>query len=203
MYGVKAAQTKAPSVGVLLWSNDPNMQKITNQYMTEAGYPLLKTYSATVAKPDSDMQYCDPYGVQVEQSIDVQSSHAISPASPHLLLRGRELYRCGVDQRAAVDGRPAQGLHHLDVLRRGLRPGTTQGSHGCLGRTVAAGRTHRHEHLRLQRRLTGISTFAASGDSDGATRTQSVRPAGRRKPHVGYPASSAYTTAVGGTSIGY
>ncbi|WP_460467164.1 S8 family serine peptidase [Calidifontibacter terrae] len=55
-----------------------------------------------------------------------------------------------------------------------------------------------------QAALTGISTFASSGDSGNNSTANDLGAGGAPDglPHIGYPASSAYTTAVGGTSVG-
>ncbi|XAS76639.1 S53 family serine peptidase [Dermatophilaceae bacterium Sec6.4] len=200
MYGVKAAQTKAPTIGVLLWGNDPNMLKITNEYMTAAGYPTLKDYTATVAAPDKDLPACDPYGVVSEQSIDVQSSHSISPNSP-------------IRYYGAASCTDAALTSQLQLMVDQHKVSTISMSFGeAYDKGMSKADQAAWDRPLQQAALTGISTFGSSGDSGnnayaagndlgGCNADKTVcKPDG--KPHIGYPASSAYITAVGGTSIG-
>lgn len=192
MYGVKAAQTKAPAIGLLLWGNEPAMLAQTNRYMSAYGYPLLKTYVANAAASNAQVQArhpdCDPYNAGGETALDVQSSHAISPNSPIYYYGAKSCY----DTDLATELQLMVDQHKVSTISMSF--GAYQDDAGSL---LPADRAAYDRALR-QAALTGISTFAASGD-DGDNSTQTTDAA----PHVGYPASSAYTTAVGGTSIGY
>lgn len=62
MYKATPLQKYDPSVGIVLWGNDPNVKSLTNDYMAKVNFPLLNGYTATVASPDSDMVNCDLRG---------------------------------------------------------------------------------------------------------------------------------------------
>ena len=192
MYGVKAAQSKAPAIGLLLWGNEPAMLAQTNRYMSAYSYPTLKTYITNVAASNAQVQArhpdCDPYNAGTETSLDVQSSHAISPNSPIYYYGAKSCY----DNDLSTELQLMVDQHKVSTISMSF--GGYQDDAGSL---MPADRAA-YDRALQQASLTGISTFAASGD-DGDNSTQTTDAA----PHVGYPASSTYTTAVGGTSIGY
>ncbi|MBO1765415.1 S53 family peptidase [Allobranchiibius sp. GilTou38] len=192
MYGVQAAQSKAPAIGLLLWGNEPAMLAQTNRYMSAYGYPQLKTYVTNVAASNAQVQArhadCDPYNAGGETALDVQSSHAISPNSPIYYYGAKSCY----DNDLSTELQLMVDQHKVSTISMSF--GGYQDDAGSL---MPADRAA-YDRALQQASLTGISTFAASGD-DGDNSTQTTDAA----PHVGYPASSAYVTAVGGTSIGY
>ena len=193
-----AVQTNAPSIGLLLWGNDPNMLAETNYYMTEAKYPLLKGYTAYPAATNAQILAtqpgCDPYGSGAEQSIDVQSSHSVSPNS-HIYYYGAK--SC-TDADLTAELSKMVSEHKTSTISMSFGEAYDQG-------LTAADKAAWDRPLQ-QANLTGISTFASSGDSgdnsDAAGNDLGTGGNPDNKPHIGYPASSTYTTAVGGSSVG-
>ncbi|TWE11337.1 S53 family peptidase [Rudaeicoccus suwonensis] len=198
MYGVKKAQTKAPTIGLLLWGSDPDLLATTNSYMQAAGYPLLKSFTPHVTAPNKNMADCDPYGVQPELAIDTQSSHSISPNSPIIYYGAASCYDADLQAslQAMVDAHQVSTISMSfgttsDVPSSNPNDGLTPADKAAWDRPLA------------QAALTGISAFAATGDegnnsTDNCTAT-ATKPG---TPSVGYPAADNYLSAVGGTSIG-
>ncbi len=192
MYGVKSVQAKAPAIGLLLWGNEPNMLSQTNTYMKAQGYPLLKSYTAYAELDNAGVEArhpgdCDPYNAGGETSIDVQSSHSIAPNSPIYYYGAKSCY----DDDLSSELQKMVDQHKVSTISMSF--GYYQDDASAL---LPADRASWDRALR-QAALTGITTFASSGD-DG----NNAGDTSDGKPHVGYPASSTYTTAVGGTSIG-
>ncbi|MBO1754801.1 protease pro-enzyme activation domain-containing protein [Allobranchiibius sp. CTAmp26] len=196
--GVAAAQTNAPAIGLLLWGNDPNMKAETNTYMAAAKYPLLTNYTAypaaTNAQIEATQPGCDPYGSGAEQSIDVQSSHSVSPKSPIFYYGAKSCQ----DADLTAELSKMVNEHKVSTISMSFGEAYDQG-------LTAAGKAAWDRPLQ-QASLTGISTFASSGDSgdnsDAAGNDLGTGGNPDNKPHIGYPASSSYTTAVGGSSVG-
>ncbi|MBO1765414.1 S53 family peptidase [Allobranchiibius sp. GilTou38] len=193
-----AVQTNAPSIGLLLWGNDPNMLSETNTYMAAAKYPALKSYTAYPAATNAQILAtqpgCDPYGAGSEQSIDVQSSHSVSPNSP--------IYYYG-----AKSCQDADLTSELSKMVNDHKVSTISMSFGeAYDQGLTAADKAAWDRPLQQANLTGISTFASSGDSgdnsDAAGNDLGTGGNPDNKPHIGYPASSTYTTAVGGSSVG-
>ncbi len=187
MYKAGSADSKKPAIGILLWGNNPNMKAETNTYMTnpKVGYPKLTKYHTKVAKPDSNMPNCDPQGVQTEQAIDVQSSHAIAPNSPIYYYGAASCYDDALTSmlQTAVDA------HKVSTISMSF------GTYSDKGMTKSD--MNAWDRPLRQAALTGISVFASTGD-DGDN--SFVTDDGKK--HVGYPATSEYLSAVGATSVG-
>lgn len=183
MYGTTGTK-QAPAIGILLWGGDTNMLKLTNDYMTAAGYPKLSSYTATIAKPSVNMNQCDPNGVKAEHAMDVQSSHAIAPSAPIYYYGAADCGDVALTKSlsAMVNGRKVQSIS------------MSFGSTTDAGMT-AADKAAWDRPFQLAG-LTGISVFASTGDwGNNSTQNGGVKG-------VGHPASSAYATAVGGTAVG-
>ena len=193
-----AVQANAPTIGLLLWGNDPNMKTETNTYMAAAGYPALATYTsypaATNAQIEATQPGCDPYGSGAEQSIDVQSSHSVSPKSAIVYYGAKSC----TDADLTAELSKMVNEHKTSTISMSFGEAYDQG-------LTAADKAAWDRPLQ-QANLTGISTFASSGDSgdnsDAAGNDLGTGGKPDNKPHIGYPASSTYTTAVGGTSVG-
>ncbi|WP_158607653.1 S53 family peptidase [Flexivirga caeni] len=201
MYGTSAAAKKnAPSLGLLLWGGDTtaNVIKNTNQYMKDAGYPAMTKYTSTISKGNAQMADCDPLGSTGEQAIDVQSSHAISPNSPIQYVGAASCY--DNDLQSALQ--KMVDAHKVTTISMSF--GTLADTPGTNPDTsLTAADKAAWDRPMLQAHLTGISTFASSGDNgDTSGKDSKGKFLVDGKPHVGYPASSTWTTAVGGTSIG-
>lgn len=201
MYGTSATAAKnAPSLGLLLWGGDTTANVIanTNKYMTDAGYPKMTKYTSTISKGNAHMADCSPDESTGEQAIDVQSSHAISPNSAIQYVGAASCY--DVDLQASLQ--KMVDAHKVSTISMSFgtladTPGTDEDT------SLTPADKAAWDRPMLQAHLTGISTFASSGDNGDTTGNDANgNPLVDGKPHVGYPAASTWTTAVGGTAIG-
>lgn len=192
MYGVKNAKALKPTLGILLWGGDTEMLKQTNEYMAGANYPALTDYQAVIEPPSAGMADCGPYDIQGEQALDVQSSHAIAP-------------------NAAIRYYGAASCYDSDLtseMQKMIDAGQVSTISMSFGMAYDDGMTAADmaawDRPMTEAALVGISTFASSGDSGNNSTTNDLGAGGAPdgKPHIGYPASSEFTTAVGGTSVG-
>ncbi len=183
MYRVSATYTKAaPSLGILLWNDDTQVQTLTNQYMTQVGYPQLTKYSKLVTAPNANDKQCD--NSPIEQDLDVQSSHSLAP---NAAIRYYGAASC-FDTDLTTQLQKAVDEHKVSTINMSF------GTPSDVGMS-AAEKAAWDRPLR-QAALTGISAFAATGDAGDNSFHQSG------KASVGYPATNEYLTAVGGTSVG-
>lgn len=186
MYGVGSVASQTPVLGILLWGNDPNILARTNEYMKATGFPLLASSSYKVFSDGKPISAdCAADSVNVEQALDVQSTHAIAPnATIHY-----------------YDGGGCEDADLTAALQKMVTAHQVSTISMSFGTTTDAGMTSADKALwdrpLLQAQLTGISTFASSGDSGNNSTANKNGSQG-----VGYPASSSYTTAVGGTAVG-
>ena len=186
IYGTSSVASQTPTLGILLWGNDPQILARTNEYMASAKFPQLassryKVFSSGKTVPSD----CAPDDVNVEQALDVQSTHAIAPnATIHY-------YDAGTcyDADLTASLQKMVTAHQVSTISMSFGTGSDAGE-------TAASKAAWDRPL-LQAQLTGISTFASSGDQGNNSTLNSDGSQG-----VGLPASSNYTTAVGGTAIG-
>ena len=162
-------------------------QNLTNSYMTaQAGYPTLKKYTKTVAKrtiPTSNTRLR-------RRSPRSSRTWMCSPRTPSLPTRRSHYYGAG----SCYDNDLTKQLQLMVDQHKVSTISMSFGSPSDAGMTAAT-KAAWDRPLR-QAALTGISAFASTGDS----RRQLLPHQG--KPTVGYPASNAYLTAVGGTTVG-
>ena len=191
IYGSAGVAAQKPTLGILLWGNDKSMLAQTNAYMKEVGFPQLaaanyKVFSSGQAVP----AVCDPKGVNVEQALDVQSTHAIAPnATIHYYDAGSCL-----DTPLTATLQKTVTAHQVSTISMSFGTGSDRGE-------TAASKAAWDRPL-LQASLTGISTFASSGDQGNNSTLPISDTEVQGYAGVGLPASSNYTTAVGGTAIG-
>lgn len=185
MYAVSTLQKSAPKLGIILWGDDPDALTLTNQYMTQVGYPQLSSYNKVVAPAGADMNGCDAEDTQATQAIELEASHAVSPLSPITYYGASSCDAADVQSmfQQAVDA------HNVTSL---VLPTTALSETDLSASDIAA-----WSRTAQQAALTGISVFAASGDYGNGS---SVNTDGL--PHPSFPASSTYLTSVGGTAIG-
>lgn len=185
MYGTTGS-TATPTLGVLLWYNNSQTLNLTNTYMARAGYPALASskYSATVANPVAGSQRDCPNAAG-EQDLDVQSTHAVAPKA------SIAYYGAG----SCYDGDLTRQLQLMVDQHKVSTISMSFGSDTDAGMSTAT-KAAWDRPLR-QAALTGISAFASTGDAgDNSFFSQSKRTS------VSSPASNAYLTAVGGTTVG-
>lgn len=185
MYRSNAYAGTRAKLGILLWDNNPSELTYTNQYMKKYGFAQLPAsrYKTVLARYSNNPS-CS--GAQSEQDLDVQSSHAIAPGASITYYGAASCSDTDLTKmlQKAVD------QHAVSTLSMSFGFPTDQG--------MTAAQKAAWDRPLLQASLTGISVFASSGDSGDNSRIEG----GDGKPHIGYPASSAYLTAVGGTSVG-
>ena len=185
MYAAASLQKQTPTLGIIGWGNDPDVKTLTNQYMSQAGYPVLSSYSTVVASPDDSADGCDMEGAQAQQAIAVQASHAIAPASPIIYYGAASCDASDVQ----VMFQKAVDAHKTSTL---VLPMAAISETDLSSADIAA-----WNRTAAQAALTGMTVVAASGDYGNGS---SVNTDG--KTHPSFPASSPYVTAVGGTAVG-
>jgi hypothetical protein len=133
---------------------------------------------AIVCPPSSDLNVC---GWAVETSLDVEWAHAIAPGAT-------------IDLIISKDDQLPNLLDCVDYVTNNLQDSTISISWGLYEDALPQVFFNYFDAYFQQAALQGISVFAASGDS------------GYSGPETGmtsavFPASSAYVTAVGGTTL--
>lgn len=191
IYGSASVAAQKPVLGILLWGNDKTTLTRTNEYMAKAKFPLLtdanyKVFSANKKVPAE----CNPTGVNVEQALDVQSTHSIAPnATIHYY-----------DAGSCEDAPLTATLQKMVTAHQVSTISMSFGTGSDVGETAASKAAW--DRPMLQASLTGISTFASSGDTGNNSTAPTGSDTVQGYAGIGLPASSNYTTAVGGTAIG-
>lgn len=163
----------------------PSIVKDVNDYSAQNGEPGLtnSSYQQLVPKPSefTDQELCQyPSGWQGEQTLDVESVHAIAPGARILYVGGTN---CGGGLDVAMS----------KILDNKLAT-IVSNSYGNVGEAVPADVIQGEVNLQLQAAGEGIGLYFSSGDN------------GDEAAHLGYaspdfPASSPWVTSVGGTSM--
>lgn len=182
MYKTSAASKATPTLGILLWHDDPQVVTLTNQYMTAYKYAQLTKYTKTVAAANANDKQCD--NSPGEQDLDVQSTHSIAPNGAIHYYGAASCYDVDLTKQLQL----AVDQHKVSTISMSF------GSPSDAGMTAAT-KAAWDRPLR-QAALTGISAFASTGDGGDNSFTQGG------KATVSYPSSNAYLTAVGGTTVG-
>jgi subtilase family serine protease len=162
----------------------PSIVSDVNQYSVQNGEPTLARgqYSQIVPKKFYDQELCaEPSGWQGEQTLDVQSVHAIAPKASILYVGG---FNCGGGLDVAMSTILDNGLANI-----------VSNSYGNIGEDVPADVIAGEQNIHLQAAGEGIGLYFSSGDNG-----DEVANLGYVSPD--FPASSPYVTSVGGTSFG-
>ncbi|KQO62461.1 hypothetical protein ASF23_10725 [Curtobacterium sp. Leaf261] len=190
-YGVdklaaSGVQGQGQKVAIIDAYASPTIIHDTNTYSASHGEPQLTSATFSQKIPASS-QFTDeaacqyPSGWQGEETLDVQSVHAVAPAASILYVGGTN---CGGGLDVALS----------KVLDGGLA-NIVSNSYGNVGEDVPFATIQGDENLHIQAAGTGIGLYFSSGDSgDESVNLGSAEP--------DYPASSPWVTAVGGTSLG-
>ncbi|MFZ7087054.1 S53 family peptidase [Curtobacterium sp. RRHDQ10] len=190
-YGVdtlaaKGVQGQGQTVAIIDAYASPTIIHDTDTYSASHGEPQLTsaTFSQKIPSPSqfTDETLCQgPSGWQGEETLDVQSVHAVAPAASILYVGGTN---CGGGLDIAMSR----------VLDGGLAT-IVSNSYGNVGEDVPLATIQGEQNLHIQAAGTGIGLYFSSGDSgDESVNLGSAQP--------DFPASSPWVTAVGGTSVG-
>ena len=181
----KSLQGASPTVGIIGWGDDPNVLSLTNQYMSQVGFSPLSKYSKVVDPASQDLSSCDPEDEQAEQAVEIQAVHSVSPNSPIRYYGAASCDSTDVlasfqtavtDHLASSIVLPAADISEMDLSDADLTA---------------------WNRVAIQAMLTGMSVFAASGDSGNGSSVNNDGVA-----HTSFPASSSYVTSVGGAAVG-
>ena len=189
-YGISALPKSTNGAGQTVAIIDayasPTIVSDVNTYSSALGEPTLTSATYQQIVPDksafSDQEACqEPSGWQSEQTLDVESVHALAPGAKILYVGG---YNCGGGLDVA-----------MSKILDGNLSNIVSNSYGNQGEDVGADVIAGETNLYLQAAGEGIGLYFSSGDSGDET------PNGLT-PQPDFPASSPWVTAVGGTSLG-
>lgn len=190
-YGVdslakQGVQGQGQTVAVIDAYASPSIVHDTNTYSVANGEPQLTsaTFAQKIPSPSqfTDQVLCQqPSGWQGEETLDVQSVHAVAPSAKILYVGGTN---CGGGLDVAMSKILDQGLANL-----------VSNSYGDVGENVPLSSIRGQENLHIQAAGEGIGLYFSSGDhGDESASLGSAQP--------DFPASSPWVTSVGGTSLG-
>ncbi|WIB62655.1 MULTISPECIES: S53 family peptidase [unclassified Curtobacterium] len=190
-YGVSAleargVQGQGQTVAIIDAYASPTIIHDTNTYSASHGEPQLtsSTFSQKIPSVSqfTDQEACaEPSGWQGEETLDVESVHAVAPAASILYVGGTN---CGGGLDIAMSRILDGGL--ADIVSN---------SYGNTGEDVPLSTLQGEENIQLQAAGEGIGLYFSSGDNGDET-------AALGQPEPDFPASSPWVTAVGGTSLG-
>ncbi|WP_431220211.1 S53 family peptidase [Leifsonia xyli] len=190
-YGLDALAAKGvngtgQTVAIIDAYASPSILKDVNSYSQQNGEPGLtnSSYQQLVPPPSqfTDQELCQqPSGWQGEQTLDVESVHAVAPGA-------RILYVGGTDCSGGLD------IAMSKILDNKLA-NIVSNSYGNVGEAVPADVIQGEVNLQLQAAGEGIGLYFSSGDNG-----DEVANLGYASPD--FPASSPWVTSVGGTSTG-
>jgi subtilase family serine protease len=164
----------------------PTIIHDADTYAASHGEPQLTstTFSQNIPSASSftDEAACQyPSDWQIEETLDVESAHAIAPSASLLYVGGTD---CGGGLDVAMSKVLDQGLANI-----------VSNSYGNVGENVPLSTIQGEQNLQLQAAGEGIGLYFSSGDSgDETVNLGSAQP--------DFPASSPWVTAVGGTALG-
>ena len=181
------------SVAIVDAYGSPTILQDANAYSAAYGLPQLVdgqnfqlvTPPGIVNHPESRKQ--DPIGWQGEVTLDVEMVHALAPGAKIVLVAAPNNY-------ADLDEADNWVIvhHYANIISN---------SWGLASDAMNPGKASRDERIFMQAAAEGIGVNFSSGDcGDEATSPASDSQCGGSLS-VDYPASSAYVTAVGGTSL--
>lgn len=184
--GKRGVSGQGQTVAVIDAYASPSIVQDTDSYSAQHGEPALTsaTFAQQVPAPSqfTDQVLCQqPSGWQGEETLDVQSVHAVAPSAKILYVGGTN---CGGGLDVAMSRILDQGLANL-----------VSNSYGDVGENLSLSSIRGQENLHVQAAGEGIGLYFSSGDNgDESASLGSAQP--------DFPASSPWVTAVGGTSLG-
>ncbi|WP_314149173.1 S53 family peptidase [uncultured Leifsonia sp.] len=183
--GKRGVNGRGQTVAIIDAYASPSIVKDVNTYSQQNGEPGLtnSSYQQLVPSPAqfTDQELCQyPSGWQGEQTLDVESVHAIAPGARILYVGGTN---CGGGLDVAMSKILDNKLANI-----------VSNSYGNVGEAVPADVIQGEVNLQLQAAGEGIGLYFSSGDNgDEAANLGYASP--------DFPASSPWVTSVGGTSL--
>lgn len=164
----------------------PTIVQDANTYAASHGDPQLTNATFQQIVPSTsaftDEAACQyPSGWQGEETLDVESAHAIAPSARLLYVGGTN---CGGGLDVAMSTILDHGLANI-----------VSNSYGNVGEDLPQSSLVGEANLHIQAAGEGIGLYFSSGDS-------SDESLNLPQPEPDFPASSPWVTAVGGTSMG-
>jgi subtilase family serine protease len=151
----------------------------------DPAHPLTHDQFSQIVFPENSGQtgpeQCDAAGWYGEETLDVESVHAMAPGANILYVGGSDCQDMSLDK--AVNDIVAN--HRADIISN---------SYGDTGEDIPAAEVRVFQQISMQAVLEGIGMYFSSGDNgDEAARLG--------HPSADFSASSPWVTAVGGTSL--
>jgi subtilase family serine protease len=189
-YGLDVVSKKYDGTGVTVAIVDayasPTLQADGNRYATNHKLPALvtgKNFSQIIPSGIYDVspdEACGPYGWWEEESLDLSAVHGSAPGATILYVGARD---CGSSLSFAL----------YNVLYNHLADVVTN-SYGYGGEAIAVGQQATDEQAYLAGGAQGVTILFSSGDSGDLSAPNGIASGS-------WPATSAYVTGVGGTSL--
>ncbi len=189
-YGLEAVSKKYDGTGVKVAILDayasPTLQADGNRYAANHKLPALvtgKNFSQIIPNGIYDVspdEACGPYGWWGEESLDLAAVHGAAPGATILYVGARD---CGTSLSIAL----------YNVLYNHLADVATN-SYSYGGESIAAGQQATDDQAFLAGAAQGTTILFSSGDDGDLAELEGVASGA-------WPATSAYVTGVGGTSL--
>jgi subtilase family serine protease len=188
LYGLTSADTGAGQTIVIVGAyNNPTTLADANTTFARNGVPALaanKYLTKTYNTGNPGAADCDRSSWHAEQALDVQTVHTIAPAA-------RIVYA------AAADCTDLEATLSKVITDTSLDSTIVSNSWGILSEPSDTAYLTAANSMLARAAILGVGTYFASGDYGD----NSDVPGGQPKT-VSFPASSPWTTAVGGTTAG-
>lgn len=181
--GVGNVDGSGSTIATVLWYNSPSIASDANTYAIRNGDGAWAPGQLTQVNLGTDRRTaaCDKPGVYGEESLDIESMHAMAPGANVRYYGARSCY--DDDLIAALQQTADDNVAKI--------VSNSWGNQGELG--ITAGSIAAYEQVFLQGANEGISYLFSSGDNGDEVQTTGIR-------QPDFPASDPYVTAVGGTA---
>ena len=177
---------KGVTVAIVDAYASPTLLADGNRYAAKHGLPKLvegENFSQKIPAGIygvSPSDTCGPYGWWTEQSLDLAAVHGTATGAKILYVGSED---CGTSLDLALQ----------NVLYEHLADVVTN-SYGYLGEAIATGQAAADDQAYMAGALQGITILFSSGDDGDQSQNLGVASGG-------WPATSAYVTGVGGTTL--
>jgi subtilase family serine protease len=177
---------KGVTVAIVDAYASPTLLQDANRYAANHGLPKLKlgdNFSQIIPLGIynvSPTESCGPYGWWTEQSLDMAAVHGAAPGANILFIGARD---CGTSLDVALMN--ALYNHLADVVTN---------SYGYNGEVINPGQQASDDQAFLAAAAQGTTVLFSSGDDGDLSQLNGVASGA-------WPATSAYVTGVGGTSL--